>query len=119
LGARIVGWPVVIDVTVIFQNGDGDVCALDRPLTQEQWRHRFANADGPATHRPIVFGDLLLLGDSGKSLVAARLRDGKIARSLRFDSLVRSITVVEDDLLVGTLGGRLYALALDQVKPLP
>jgi outer membrane protein assembly factor BamB len=101
-----------VDSIIVFL-GDAVVAALDADLTRVIWSQ--STSDKWYQSRPLIIGDLVLVGDSAGRLLALSLADGASCWMHPFKGEeIRSLGGWRDMLFVGTLHGTLYAWRLLQ-----
>lgn len=94
--------------------GGQALVAFDRTLSEERWR-RTTETDW-SSFRPLVWKDLVVVGDAAGQLFALDPRDGSTRWSAQVRGTIRGLGAEGEVLYVGTLGGTVYALVPEGAK---
>jgi outer membrane protein assembly factor BamB len=100
---------------IFAQAAAGEVWALDRRTGQLAWMHEAVSAGGPNRHQvdPVLAGERLIVGWPSGDVEALDVSSGELAwRSSTGSRLNTSLALVGDQVLVGSIDGKLHRLAV-------
>jgi outer membrane protein assembly factor BamB len=99
---------LVLADRLIVPGGRAWIGAVDRALAGVIWAR--TDATPLSVVQPIVWKGSLLTGTGDGRLLGLGLEDGRTAWSVQLEGSIRGLGMRDDILLVGTIGGTVYAL---------
>jgi outer membrane protein assembly factor BamB len=101
------GDPVIAGGVIVVILDPGDLVALSRDLSTKLWKKE--STTGWTTPRPLVWRDLVLVGNRDGKVFGFRTNNGDAALELTLTGTIRGLGAHEEVLYVGTLNGDLFA----------
>ncbi|HUU45525.1 MAG TPA: PQQ-binding-like beta-propeller repeat protein [Acidobacteriota bacterium] len=109
LGARPRWRPLLVDHTLmVLVAGEREIVAVDDSLSGVLWRRQFDHQ--VMSDRPYLWEGQVLVGDSAGTLWSLSPEDGSVAWTVKLEGALRGIGSADSAIIVGTLGGMVYAV---------
>jgi outer membrane protein assembly factor BamB len=107
----VYGSLIATDSCVLALWAENTLACLDLSLESIRWSRTTASAW--SSFQPLIWNDLVLVGDEEGMLHAFRLEDGSPRWTHKLEGEIKGLGASEETLFVGTLGGTIYAFRPD------